>query len=189
MEKIFENVDDTREIYLILIVHGIGNVKQYQDENAEQFTSSINFVQSNHFPESRYKCEVRMIDWNSILKTEQTLEKVKRVTISQMGDSDSYRNMINQTGLDILFYLGKHYRPKILKRVVEEARKHYLDLFENGKNKRFKGRVSIVAHSLGSVITYDLMTRQFPEYWLYRPTKDFEDTMKAAKGEVNFEPR
>ena len=121
------------------------------------------------------------------MKTEQTIEKVKRVTISQMGDSDSYRNLINQTGLDILFYLGKHYRPKILKRVVEEARKHYLDLFDNGKNKRFKGKVSIVAHSLGSVITYDLMTRQFPEYWLYRPTKDFEDTVKAAKGERNFD--
>jgi hypothetical protein len=27
VDKIFENVDDNREIYLILIVHGIGNVK------------------------------------------------------------------------------------------------------------------------------------------------------------------
>ena len=76
-----------------------------------------------------------------------------------MGESDSYRNIINETCVDILFYLSKQYRSQILQRVADEARKHYVDLYDSGKNKKFKGKVSIVAHSLGSVITYDLMMR------------------------------
>lgn len=41
----------------------------------------------------------------------------------------------------------------------DEAKKHYAEL---SKSKRFKGKVAIVAHSLGTVITYDLLTRQVP---------------------------
>ncbi len=47
----------------------------------DNFTKSINFVQAEHFIDSKYECVVRMVDWNSLLKSEQTKEKVKRVTI------------------------------------------------------------------------------------------------------------
>lgn len=81
------------------------------------------------------------------------------MTIREMGVSDSYRGIINETCVDILFYLSKSYRPQILQRVADEARKHFNELSKNGKNKRFKGKVAFVAHSLGSVITYDLLLR------------------------------
>jgi surfactin synthase thioesterase subunit len=67
---------------------------------------------------------------------------------------------MNGTVVDILFYLSKAYRNKILKKVCDEANKYYIDLYKNGNNPRFKGKVSIVGHSLGTVITYDLLLRQ-----------------------------
>ena len=69
------------------------------------------------------------------------------------------RDIFNETVVDILFYLSKAYRHKIVKKVAEEADKHYADLYQDGKNPRFKGKVSFVGHSLGTVITYDLLLR------------------------------
>jgi phospholipase DDHD1 len=142
-----------------LIVHGIGTIQEYQEQNLSNFTASVNKVQTEMFRESPYECVIRMIDWNSLLKSEQTKAKVQRVTIREMGVSDSYRGIINETCVDILFYLSKAYRPQILQRVADEARKYYDELHRGGQNKRFKGKVAVVAHSLGSVITYDLLLR------------------------------
>ena len=75
-----------------------------------------------------------------------------------MGGSESYRNIFNETVVDILFYLSKTFRHQILQRVTDEAKKHFEELGKN--SKRFKGKVALMAHSLGSVITYDLMMRQ-----------------------------
>lgn len=67
---------------------------------------------------------------------------------------------MNETVVDILFYLSRNFREKILKKISQEANKHFNDLYQNGNNPRFKGKVTIVGHSLGTVITYDLLTRQ-----------------------------
>jgi hypothetical protein len=82
------------------------------------------------------------------------------VTVREVaGGAEPYRNIFNETVVDILFYLSKQYRRKILERVSTEAIKHFEELSQNGTNKRFKGKVAFVAHSLGSVISYDLLTR------------------------------
>ena len=62
------------------------------------------------FRESKYECVIRMVDWNTLLKSEQTKDKIKRVTLTGMGLSDSYRGIINETCVDILFYLSKAYQ-------------------------------------------------------------------------------
>ena len=49
-----------------------------------------------------------------------------------------------------------------MQRVTDEAKKHFYDLADNGNNKRFKGKVAFVGHSLGSVISYDMLMRQWP---------------------------
>lgn len=71
--------------------------------------------------------------------------------------------MINETCVDILFYLSKGFRTIILQKIVLEANKFYAELMQGGKNKRFKGKVAWVGHSLGTVITYDLLLRQIPK--------------------------
>ena len=132
--------------------------------NASNFKRSIQKVQGKYFQKSSYEFVVRMVDWNTLLRTEDAQAKVQRVTVREpcQGQTDSYRNVFNETVVDILFYLSKQFRQRILQRVTDEARKHFFELSNNGENKRFKGKVSIVGHSLGSVISYDLLTRQWP---------------------------
>lgn len=74
---------------------------------------------------------------------------------------------MNETVVDVLFYLSKSYRLKIIQQVVDQAKVYYEELRNGGKNTRFKGKVSWIGHSLGTVISYDLLSRQLP---LKKPT-------------------
>ena len=66
----FENIEDTREQYLILMVHGIGTIEEYQVKNLLYFKTSVHKVQAEMFRESPYECVIRMVDWNTLLKSD-----------------------------------------------------------------------------------------------------------------------
>lgn len=68
-----------------------------------------------------------MVDWKSLLGNIDTKKKVKRVTV--MEGAQSVREILNETVVDILFYLNKTFRMKILKRVAEEAKKYYNEVW------------------------------------------------------------
>lgn len=44
--------------------------------------------------------------------------------------------------------------------MARQANEYYEELYQGGANKRFKGKVTLVAHSLGTVLAYDLLLRQ-----------------------------
>ena len=69
---------------------------------------------------------------------------------------------MNETVVDVLFYMSKSYRVKIIQQVVDQAKLYYNEIYLNGLNKRFKGKVTWIGHSLGTVISYDLLSRQLP---------------------------
>ena len=100
-----------------------------------------------------------MVDWKSLLLTDTIKEKMQQVTIDGF---DNIRDAFNDCGGDILFYLSKGYRNKIVMQIVQESNKHF-EFLTNEEKERFKGKVSYVAHSLGSVITFDLLMRQQKE--------------------------
>ena len=110
------------------------------------------------FTNSHYEFVIKMVEWNSLVSDDRSRNKLKGVTID--GGIKQVREIMNETVVDILFYLSKPFREKILRKIASEANKHYNDLYQDGTNTRFKGKVSIVGHSLGTVITYDLLTRQ-----------------------------
>lgn len=83
-------------------------------------------MQSLCFGSSNYEFIVKMIDWNTLLHTEQTKEKVQKVTVAD--GNKSVRELFNETVVDILFYLSKSFRNKILQQVADEANKYYCEL-------------------------------------------------------------
>ncbi|CDW79258.1 isoform a [Stylonychia lemnae] len=158
--KQFEYVENTREQYLILLVHGIGTKEAYQAQNIKEFRASIEKVCKRYFKNTNYDFVIKMVDWKSILNNKHTKEKVDRVTV--VDGAQSVREVFNETVVDILFYLSQQYRTQILNKVAQEARTYYNELSQGGKNKRFKGKVTWVGHSLGTAISYDLLARQQP---------------------------
>jgi DDHD domain-containing protein len=68
------------------------------------------------------------------------------------------RNLITDLGLDILLYQSPIYKPHITKIVLEECNRIYR-LFKS-RNPSFKGKISLIGHSLGSAIMFDILCNQ-----------------------------
>ncbi|KAK9384796.1 DDHD domain-containing protein [Lipomyces mesembrius] len=67
------------------------------------------------------------------------------------------RNIISDVLLDIPYYLSKH-RSRVLHAVAAEANRIYRLWMRN--NPGWQGKISIIGHSLGSVIAVDILSRQ-----------------------------
>ena len=77
------------------------------------------------------------------------------------------RSFVNDTLLDILFYTSPVYCQTILNTVVCEINRIYT-LFM-ARNENFSGAISVMGHSLGSLILFDVLSNQ---------SQDVEDLMK-----------
>ena len=70
------------------------------------------------------------------------------------------RNLISDVMLDIPYYLS-HHKPKMVEAVTLEANRVYHLWCENNPNfVQRGGRVHIIAHSLGSVMAIDILSKQ-----------------------------
>ncbi|KAK9234487.1 DDHD domain-containing protein [Lipomyces kononenkoae] len=87
------------------------------------------------------------------------------------------RGIISEVLLDILLYYQPNYRERIMNNVTSECNRIY-HLFRKW-NPNFKGRVSIVGHSLGAAIAFDILCRQ-PDN--LRPSKS-----KSPKVTLDFD--
>lgn len=68
------------------------------------------------------------------------------------------RNLITDLALDILLYQSPAYKDAITRIVLEECNRIYKLFCE--RNPSFKGKVSLVGHSLGSAIMFDILCLQ-----------------------------
>lgn len=66
--------------------------------------------------------------------------------------------MYDYTVPDAIAYMNPRFRPRILETLTQQMNMIVTKLAE--EEPRFKGKVSVVGHSLGTVILYDLLTRQ-----------------------------
>lgn len=69
------------------------------------------------------------------------------------------RNLIGDVMLDIPYYLS-HHKQTMINAVVKEANRVYRLWCSNNPRFEKEGRVHIIAHSLGSVIAMDILSKQ-----------------------------
>ncbi|VDL77023.1 unnamed protein product [Nippostrongylus brasiliensis] len=125
--------------HLVLVVHGIGQ-KGYENliaENAQQVREAVVTAMERCYPEEKRRPMFLPVEWRSILKLDDGVTDV--ITLPKMS---SMRNVLNSTAMDIMYYQSPLYRKE--------------------NNPTFSGPVSIFAHSLGSVIIYDILLRWSP---------------------------
>lgn len=77
-----------------------------------------------------------------------------------MSNVINERKMFDETVPDSLFYISSMMNSHILSRVADQANHAFKQLAL--KDSLFFGKVSIVAHSLGTVISYDILVKQNP---------------------------
>ncbi|KAL0269540.1 UNVERIFIED_CONTAM: hypothetical protein PYX00_007241 [Menopon gallinae] len=163
------DIDDgesPRVDHLVFVVHGIGSVCDLKfrtiEEAVDVFRSTSHKLIKAHFNRSVKRglvnrIEILPVSWHSHLHGENTGldKKLESITLKSIP---RLRNFTNDTLLDILFYTSPVYCEKIVQQVGREIRTIF-DKFKS-RNPGFNGGVSLVGHSLGSLILFDMLCHQ-----------------------------
>lgn len=142
-----------RPPHIMLIVHGIGSNESAINKNREEFVHQLESVKAHWFWEVDVDITVDAVDWKSKLASVQD-HMFDRITLPQHRES---RMLLNKTIGDVMYFMVPRYGDYIIAEVAKQL---------NQKIKQYKSKISekpkivLIGHSLGSVIVYELVTRQ-----------------------------
>lgn len=158
--------DETDKIdHLCFVIHGIGEgcdlkfrplVDCVNDmRSISTLVTKANFKSS--YDDSKIgRIEYIPVTWHEELhKNTQVDDRLADITLDGIP---KLRKFANSTMLDILFYTSPVYCQTIINKVANEMNRMFRLFIEN--NKEFNGKISIIGHSLGSLISFDLLTHQ-----------------------------
>ena len=165
---------------LILIIHGIGQKLSQRMENFH-FTHAINAFRREIIVESgnkETKTQFRSdmggvmalpINWRHSLSFEEggyrpddnSGESVNDFTLQDITPTTlpSVRGIVSDVMLDIPYYMS-HHQPKMIAAVIGEANRVYQLWCQNNPGFADYGHVHIIGHSLGSIMSIDILSRQ-----------------------------
>ena len=165
---------------LILVIHGIGQklserVESFHFTHAiNDFRRSINVQVCNEGVQRVLRKDlggvmVLPVNWRSNLSFEDGGSikdgdkansnsgfSLKEITPDSIP---AVRNMISDVMLDIPFYMSQH-KPKMIQAVICEANRVYRLWCRNNPEFQKEGRVHIIAHSLGSAMAVEVLSKQ-----------------------------
>ncbi|XP_070539993.1 triacylglycerol hydrolase DDHD2-like [Ptychodera flava] len=152
--------------HVLFVVHGIGPVCDLRFrsivECVDDFRSvSLALLQShfrNHQEEGRIgRIEFIPVSWHDVLHGDATGvdRQLRKITLPSIG---RLRHFTNDTLLDILFYSSPTYCQTVCDRVAGEINRLYALFMQ--RNPSFSGKASLIGHSLGSLVCFDLLSHQ-----------------------------
>ncbi|XP_034015245.1 phospholipase DDHD1 isoform X3 [Thalassophryne amazonica] len=143
--------------HVVFVVHGIG---QKMDQgriikNTGMLREGVRKMEEKHFSEHNDEhVEFLPVEWRSKLALDG--DTVDSITPDKLR---GLRDLLNSSAMDIMYYNSPLYRDEITKGLTQELNRLYsLFCSRNPEFEEKGGKVSIVSHSLGCVITYDIMT-------------------------------
>uniref|UniRef100_A0A8C1WWG9 DDHD domain containing 1a n=1 Tax=Cyprinus carpio TaxID=7962 RepID=A0A8C1WWG9_CYPCA len=143
--------------HIVFVVHGIGQ-KMDKDriiKNTGMLREAVRKMEEKHFAEQTEEhVEFLPVEWRSKLALDG--DTVESITPDKVR---GLRDLLNSSAMDIMYYTSPLYRDEITKGLTQELNRLY-SLFCS-RNPQFEssgGKVSIISHSLGCVITFDIMT-------------------------------
>nr|XP_020450202.1 phospholipase DDHD2 isoform X3 [Monopterus albus] len=152
--------------HLVFMVHGIGPACDLRFRSIIQcvndFRSASLSLLASHYKRAQQdglvgRVEFLPVNWRSALHGDATgVDKdIQRITLPSIS---RLRHFTNDTLLDLFFYNSPTYCQTIVDTVASEVNRLH-DLFKQ-RHPEFNGAVSVVGHSLGSLILFDLLTNQ-----------------------------
>jgi hypothetical protein len=122
----------------------------------------INWRQSLTFEEGGYRPDAPSGSKNDLESDEFTLNDITPDTLP------SVRGIVSDVMLDVPYYMSQH-QPKMIAAVIREANRVFSLWCKNNPGFAEQGRVHIIAHSLGSVMAIDILSKQPTEVEPLRP--------------------
>ncbi|KAK1793279.1 hypothetical protein P4O66_011664 [Electrophorus voltai] len=144
--------------HIVFVVHGIGQ-KMDKDriiKNTGMLREAVRKMEEKHFAaeHSEEHVEFLPVEWRSKLTLDG--DTVDSITPDKVR---GLRDLLNSSAMDIMYYTSPLYRDEITKGLTQELNRLYsLFCSRNPEFEEMGGKVSIISHSLGCVIAYDIMT-------------------------------
>ncbi|XP_008137266.2 phospholipase DDHD1 isoform X6 [Eptesicus fuscus] len=171
--------------HIVFVVHGIG---QKMDQgriikNTAMMREAARKIEERHFSNHATHVEFLPVEWRSKLTLDG--DTVDSITPDKVR---GLRDMLNSSAMDIMYYTSPLYRDELVKGLQQELNRLYsLFCSRNPDFEEKGGKVSIVSHSLGCVITYDIMTG-------WNPVRFYEQLMQKEdelpdEGWMSYEER
>ncbi|KAJ1187162.1 hypothetical protein NDU88_003941 [Pleurodeles waltl] len=146
-----------RTTHIVFVVHGIGQMMDQGSiiRNTSMLRDMARKVEEKHFYNNTTDhVEFLPVEWRT--KLELDGDTVNSITPQRLS---RIRNLLNSSAMDIMYYTSPLYRDELVKGLESELNRLYtLFCTQNPDFSEKGGKVSIVSHSLGCVITYDIMT-------------------------------
>lgn len=180
--------------HLVFMVHGIG--QRLEKSNLVDDVTTFREVTTNlaerHL--SSYQRGTQRVlfipcQWRKGLKLSGE-SAVEKITLDGVR---GLRVMLSATVHDVLYYMSPIYCQDIINSVSNQLNRLYLKFLK--RNPGYDGKVSLYGHSLGSVISYDIICHQenlsspFPMDCIYKErtrNEEFSPTINNQPPECNF---
>ncbi|KAK3858080.1 hypothetical protein Pcinc_035702 [Petrolisthes cinctipes] len=149
--------------HIVFVIHGIGQKMERGRiiKNCTGLRESVSHLKNKYFPSlcsAGQTVEFFPVEWRSSLVLDAgVIDNITPHKILHL------RQMLNASFMDIMYYNSPLYREEIISGLTQEMNRLYT-MF-TCRNPYFEangGKVSMVAHSLGCVITYDIVTGWHP---------------------------
>ncbi|KAK8681498.1 hypothetical protein V6N13_053900 [Hibiscus sabdariffa] len=166
--------------HLVFMVHGIGQRLEKSNlvddvGNFRHITASLAERHLTSHQRGTQRVLFIPCQWRKGLKLSGEAA-VEKITLDGVR---GLRVMLSATAHDVLYYMSPIYCQSIIDSVSTQLNRLYLKFLK--RNPGYDGKVSIYGHSLGSVLSYDILCHQenlsspFPMQWVYeKDSKDLE---------------
>ncbi|KAI3931823.1 hypothetical protein MKW98_012233 [Papaver atlanticum] len=176
--------------HLVFMVHGIGQRLEKANlvDDVGDFRAITANLAEHHL--SAHQLDTQRVlfipcQWRKGLKLDGE-NAVEKVTLEGVR---GLRFMLSATVHDVLYYMSPIYCQEIINSVSNQLNRLYLKFIK--RNPGYDGKVSIYAHSLGSVLSYDILchqenlSSQFPVDFMY---KERGGNKESCLGEIDSSP-
>ncbi|KAJ6763567.1 PA-PL1 PHOSPHOLIPASE FAMILY [Salix purpurea] len=172
--------------HLVFMVHGIGQRLEKSNlvDDVGNFRHITMSLAEQHLT-SHQRGTQRVLfipcQWRKGLKLSGETA-VEKITVDGVR---GLRVMLSATAHDVLYYMSPIYCQDIINSVSNQLNRLYLKFLK--RNPGYDGKVSIYGHSLGSVLSYDILCHQenlsspFPMDWMYKEHPKSEESSRDMK--------
>lgn len=154
-------IDSHLEVdHVLCVVHGIGVSSEILSANTRELQESFAEIMAKVFPDVGFRIELLVIHWREALTNLDVHRKLQAVVpiAPEPEHANPLRQFMVHRIVDYVYYTHDRYRRHIMREVASQLNSQ-MESFR-GRRPDFNGKISVMGHSLGAALCYDLMCRK-----------------------------
>lgn len=143
---------------VLCVVHGVGASTRTLSRNVAALQAAVATVMERVLPDVDFRLQLLVVHWRRALTGTAVHQRLQALIPTAGGWDNAMRSFISDKVADLHFYSQPVFRALILREVAEQLNAQWRVF--RARHPDFAGPVAIYGHSLGSVISYELLAAQ-----------------------------